>query len=173
MRLAGKKSGKVDQFCVDLKKDTPSPARMKKLPPLHWSAIDYRLRGLILAAGSLALASAPEAFLVLWATDQGLQITWVPLIWAAASAVKALVSGPAGGLSDRFGRLSVLLFGWSFRMLLLLSLAEYWPWCGLCYECHRLGRIRVVFMVTIQEVKNSFNVCTIPVQHGCRRTGPE
>ena len=102
---------------------TPSPAQTQKLPPLKWSAIDHRLRGLILATGGLALASAPEAFLVLWATDQGLQIAWVPLIWAAASAIKALVSGPAGSLSDRFGRSAVLLFGWTSRILLLFSLA--------------------------------------------------
>jgi len=102
---------------------TPSPAQTKKLPQLRWSVLDRRLRGLILATGGLALASAPEAFLVLWAADQGLRIAWVPLIWAAASAVKALVAGPAGGLSDRFGRLPVLLVGWSFRILLLLGLS--------------------------------------------------
>lgn len=102
---------------------TPAREKLKRLPPLRWSVLDNRLRGLILAAGGLALASAPEAFLVLWATDQGLQIAWVPLIWAAASAVKAIVAGPAGGLSDRFGRLPVLLCGWTFRILLLLSLA--------------------------------------------------
>jgi MFS family permease len=102
---------------------TPAPAKTKQLPPLRWSVLDRRLRGLILAAGGLALASAPEAFLVLWATDQGLQIAWVPLIWAAASAVKAVIAGPAGSLSDQFGRLPVLLCGWTFRILLLLILA--------------------------------------------------
>ena len=34
-----------------------------------------------------------------------------------------LVSGPAGSLSDRFGRLAILRFGWSFRILLLIGLA--------------------------------------------------
>lgn len=102
---------------------TPTPKKLKKLPPLRWSVLDHRLRGMILATGGLALASAPEAFLVLWATDQGLQVAWIPLIWAAANAVKAIVAGPAGALSDRFGRFPVLLCGWSFRILLLLGLA--------------------------------------------------
>ncbi|HHD56231.1 MAG TPA: MFS transporter [Desulfobulbaceae bacterium] len=102
---------------------TPAGKKQQKLPPLRWSVLDHRLRGLILAAGGLALASAPEAFLVLWASDQDLQIAWVPLIWAAASAVKATVAGPAGSLSDRFGRLPVLLCGWTFRILVLLVLA--------------------------------------------------
>ncbi len=102
---------------------TEVSAPAAKLPPLRWSALDSRLRGLILAAGCLALASAPEAFLVLWAADQGLRIAWVPLIWAAASAVKALLAAPAGSLSDHFGRVPALLVGWSLRIVLLLALA--------------------------------------------------
>lgn len=92
-------------------------------PPLRWSLLDGRLRGLIMAGGGLALATAPEAFLVLWAADQGLKIAWVPLIWAAASAVKAIISGPAGALSDYCGRLPVLLGGWTLRIVMLLALA--------------------------------------------------
>ncbi len=104
-------------------KATPARGKRKELPPLRWSVLDHRLRGLILAAGGLALANAPEAFLVLWARAQGLRIAWIPLLWAAASAVKAVVAGPSGSLSDRFGRFPVLLFGWSCRILLLLALA--------------------------------------------------
>lgn len=107
----------------------PAPAKSKKLPPLRWSILDRRLRTLILATGGLALASAPEAFLVLWATEQGIQVVWVPLIWTAASAVKTVVAGPAGSLSDGFGRLPVLLFGWILRILLLFSLA--WSCSGI------------------------------------------
>ncbi len=92
-------------------------------PPLKWQKLDRRLRGMILASGGLALASAPEVFLVLWATDRGLAIAWVPLVWAAASAVKAVVAAPAGILSDRLGRFPVLLGGWALRILLLVILA--------------------------------------------------
>lgn len=101
----------------------PVPAAHPDRSPLRWSMLDTRVRGLIIAAGGLALASAPEAFLVLWASDRGLAIAWVPLIWAGASAVKAVVAGPAGALSDRFGRVPVLLTGWGLRILLLLVLA--------------------------------------------------
>jgi MFS family permease len=90
---------------------------------LRWGHLDHRVRGMILAAGGLALASAPEAFLVLWASDRGLTLAWVPLIWAAANAVKALVAAPAGTVSDRFGRRPVLIVGWSLRILLFLLLA--------------------------------------------------
>jgi MFS family permease len=88
----------------------------------RWRDLDRRLQGLILTAGGLSLAAVPEVFLVLWATDRGLQIAWVALIWAAASAVKALIAGPAGLLSDRYGRLPVLVTGWSLRMGVLVVL---------------------------------------------------
>ncbi|HEB98772.1 MAG TPA: MFS transporter [Thiotrichales bacterium] len=103
--------------------DTPAARPAAPPPPLRWHGLDRRLRGLILAAGGLALAAVPEAFLVLWATDRGLQLAWVPLIWAAASGVKALVAAPAGSLSDHWGRLPVLLTGWTARIGILVWLA--------------------------------------------------
>ena len=103
--------------------DTPSPAPQGTQAPLRWGRLDHRVRGLIMAAGGLALASAPEAFLVLWASDRGLTLAWIPLIWAAASAVKAVVAAPAGMLSDHFGRPPVLLAGWSLRIVFLIVLA--------------------------------------------------
>jgi MFS family permease len=78
---------------------------------------------MIIAAGWLALASVPEVFVVLWATEAGLQVRWVPLVWAAASVVKMLIAMPAGIVSDRFGRTPVLLGGWSARVAVLLLLA--------------------------------------------------
>jgi len=103
--------------------DRPLPIRHGPPAPLRWRHLDHRVRGLIIAAGGLALASAPEAFLVLWASDRSLPLAWVPLIWAAASAVKAVVAAPAGTLSDHFGRLPVLVVGWSLRIVFLLLLA--------------------------------------------------
>ena len=102
---------------------TPLPTKPAPIATLRWNHLDHRVRGLIVAAGGLALASAPEAFLVLWASDRSLPLAWVPLIWAAASAVKAVIAAPAGTLSDRYGRLPVLLSGWSLRIVLLLLLA--------------------------------------------------
>jgi MFS family permease len=82
---------------------------------------------MILASGVLALASVPEVFVVLWATQAGMSVTWVPLVWAAASLAKMLIAMPAGVLSDRLGRLPVLLGGWSARVAVLLLLAFAQP----------------------------------------------
>jgi MFS family permease len=90
---------------------------------LRWRGLDARLRGLIVAAAGLALATTPEVFLVLWAQARGLPVVWVPLIWAAAHVAKALVTLPAGTASDRFGRLPVVVVGWGLRILVLVRLA--------------------------------------------------
>jgi MFS family permease len=98
----------------------PAPVSQTRL---HWRDLDRRLKALILAAGSLALATTPEVFLVLWAQSRGLAVHWIPLIWAAASAAKAMVAIPAGQISDRIGRLPVVVGGWLLRIGLLVLLA--------------------------------------------------
>ncbi len=103
--------------------DLPPVTAAPQAPPLRWRQLHPQLRGLIVAATGLALASAPEAFLVLWAAERGLAISWIPLLWAAASLVKSLLAAPAGWLSDHAGRLPVALGGWSLRISVLIALA--------------------------------------------------
>ena len=92
-------------------------------PRFAWGDLHGRLKAMIIAAGLLALACVPEVFVVLWATQAGLEIVWVPLVWAAASLAKMLIAMPAGILSDRVGRVPLLLGGWALRVLVLLLLA--------------------------------------------------
>lgn len=101
-----------------------APAVPRAPPPmLSWRTLDARVRGLIVAAGGLALAAVPEVFLILWASARGMEVVWLPLVWAAASGVKMLLAAPAGYLSDRLGRLPLMLTGWGLRIVLLLLLA--------------------------------------------------
>jgi len=101
----------------------PQPPPPSTAGRLQWRTLDRRVRSLVLASGGLALAAAPEAFLVLWALERGLEVVWVPLIWAAAHAAKALVATPAGGLSDHLGRLPVVIMGWVARIAALVLIA--------------------------------------------------
>ena len=105
----------------------PSTAPLQPVAPprLRWRDFDRRLRTLIIAAGGLALAAAPEVFIVLWASSHGVTIVWVPLLWAAAHAVKAVIANFGGVLSDRVGRLRVVAVGWSLRAVMLFALALY------------------------------------------------
>jgi MFS family permease len=88
-----------------------------------WRTLHRRLRAMIAVAGVLALASVPEVFVVLWATQAGMAVQWVPLVWAAASLAKMMIALPAGIVADRFGRVRVLLAGWTLRVVALLLLA--------------------------------------------------
>ena len=92
-------------------------------PRFAWGALDRRLKGLILAAAALALATVPDAFLVLWMQAHGVAVVWVPLLWATMHGVKMLAALPFGMLSDKFARLTVVVGGWSARVVLLLLLA--------------------------------------------------
>ena len=103
----------------------PGGERFKAPAPVRfsWRSLHSRLRAMIVAAGALALASVPEVFIVLWATEAGMEVKWVPLVWAAASLAKMLIAMPAGIVSDRFGRMPVLLGGWASRVVVLGLLA--------------------------------------------------
>ncbi|OGT21042.1 MAG: hypothetical protein A2V90_07420 [Gammaproteobacteria bacterium RBG_16_57_12] len=103
--------------------DSPVVIPVNNRPRLDWRSLDPKLRNLILAAGCLAFAAAPEVFLVLWAQSHGLEIVWIPLLWAAAHLVKMLISIPMGHLSDRYGRTPIVIGGWSARIILLILLA--------------------------------------------------
>ncbi len=93
---------------------------------LEWRTLDRKLRHLLLACGALAFATTPEAFLVLWARENGISVTLIPLLWALAHVVKMSLALPAGVLSDRVGRFPVLVGGWTARVLTLAALA-WWP----------------------------------------------
>jgi MFS-type transporter involved in bile tolerance (Atg22 family) len=95
------------------------PTRAK----LEWRALDRRVKGMLISVALLAAASVPEAMVVLWATERGLAVVWVPILWAAAHALRVLVVWPSGLLVDRWGARRVLRWGWSARVAALTILA--------------------------------------------------
>lgn len=58
------------------------------------------------------LGNSTDAFLLLRATDLGVPVAWVPLLWAYLHVVKAATGTAGGMLSDRFGRRPLLVGGW-------------------------------------------------------------
>ncbi|OOO01527.1 MAG: hypothetical protein USCGTAYLOR_02264 [Chromatiales bacterium USCg_Taylor] len=102
--------------------------------PLRWQGLAWPLRGLILSSGVLALATVPEAFLVLWAMEHGVGNAAIPLLWMLAHACKSILAYAAGDLSDRLGCVAVVVTGWSGRIaviVLIMTLGEgpLTVWC--------------------------------------------
>jgi MFS family permease len=82
------------------------PIRRRELARLS------RAYWMVVALGAVfALARFSEAFLVLKAQGDGLAPALVPLVYVWMNVVYALVATPAGILSDKYGRATVLLGG--------------------------------------------------------------
>ena len=98
-------------------------APVAKVPWPHWRTLDADLRSLIIAASALTLSTMPEAFLIVWASRGGVETFWIPVLWAAVHVIKMAASYGAGVLSDRVGRLPVVIFGWCLRVALMMVIA--------------------------------------------------
>ncbi|MFI5180416.1 MAG: MFS transporter [Thermoanaerobaculia bacterium] len=75
-----------------------------ELPPAFW-----RVAGVV---GFFTLAASSDTFILLRARDLGIAAAWLPLIWSFSNGVKSIFSTWGGGLSDRFGRRTLLLSAW-------------------------------------------------------------
>ncbi len=108
--------------------ETPSASRRFR-SPIRLDAIrqfsgDYWR--IVVIGGVFTLARFSEAFLVLRAQQLGFAITWVPLVMVVMSLTYAFSAYPAGILSDRLDRRSLLATG-----LLALVLADLvLAWAG-------------------------------------------
>ena len=98
----------------DANTSTANPERPKPVEPLE--PLESTSRGALMRALVLifvfSLGNASDAFLLLRLSDVGLAAFWIPLIWAALNAVKAVASIVGGDLSDRYGRRTLVGIGW-------------------------------------------------------------
>jgi MFS family permease len=69
------------------------------------------------------LGASADAFLLLRAFDLGVPTALLPVLWAMHQLVKSIVRAPAGSLSDRYGRMRVIIPGWSIYALVYLGFA--------------------------------------------------
>jgi MFS family permease len=69
------------------------------------------------------LSNSSDAFLLLRAQECGVSATTIPLLWALLHVSKALCSIVGGGLSDRFGRRTLMLTGWLLYALIYIGFA--------------------------------------------------
>ena len=74
-------------------------------------------------ASVFALANSSDAFLLLRAQSLGVTAAIIPLLWAFLHLVKSATSIWGGKLSDRIGRLPVLVMGWSLYAIVYAGFA--------------------------------------------------
>ena len=90
--------------------------------PIHIEVLRRFSRGywwVVMVGAVFSLARFSEAFLVLRAQQTGLSTSWVPLVMVVMAAFYMLSAYPAGKLSDRINRSSMLVIG-----LVLLIVAD-------------------------------------------------
>lgn len=73
------------------------------------------------AVALFGLGNSSDAFLLLRAQQLGVAVSLVPILWMVHNGTKALLSTWGGGLSDRFGRRRIILFGWLLYALTYLA----------------------------------------------------
>jgi len=66
----------------------------------------------LLAMFMFTLGNSTDVFLVLHAHELGVPAVLAPVLWMVLHISKSVSSTPLAGLSDRFGRLPVILAGW-------------------------------------------------------------
>jgi len=60
-----------------------------------------------------SLGNASDAFILLRARQLGVAASFIPSLWMLHNLIKALLSTPAGALSDRLGRRRLIVVGWA------------------------------------------------------------
>jgi MFS family permease len=69
------------------------------------------------------LGNSTDAFLLVRASQLGVPLALIPILWAALHLVKSVASTPGGALSDRIGRVPTLMAGWGIYALVYVGFA--------------------------------------------------
>jgi len=98
-------------------------------PKITFKRLGKPFLGFLLIVGIFDLGNSSDAFLVLRAQERGMSVLGILLMLAAFNLIYALVSTPAGALSDRVGRRRVIIGGWLVYGLIYLGFAlAQRPW---------------------------------------------
>lgn len=113
-------------LCLLLSAGLPQPAVAAAAPPgaLSWrlSDLPHEFKRYLLVVALFTLGNSSNMFLLLRARNLGVPAAQIPLLWAAVSAVAMLFSTPLSALSDRVGRVGLLVAGYIAYGLFYLGL---------------------------------------------------
>lgn len=91
--------------------EKPKEAQPATPPKIKWSAMSRRLKLFLLVIAVFQLGNSSDAFLIIRATNVGVDVADVLLIYALFNLVSAVFSLPAGIASDKIGRGPVIILG--------------------------------------------------------------
>ncbi len=103
-------------------RDVPVSTRRKR-PAITFRGLGKSFLIFLLIVGLFDLGNSSDAFLVLRAQERGLSVTGILAMLITFNLVYALVSTPAGSLSDRIGRRKVIIGGWLAYAAIYLGFA--------------------------------------------------
>lgn len=104
-------------------RDVPIKPRKAGAARLTLGALGPRFQYFLLIMVIFTLGNSSDAFLVLRANERGLSVAAILGMLITFNLVYALMSSPAGALSDRIGRRRVIIFGWLAYGLIYLGFA--------------------------------------------------
>jgi len=105
-------------------RETRVGGERRRPPRLSLAGFDGRFRYFLLVVVLFTLGNSSDAFLILRAQNAGLSVPGVLGMMMTFNLVYALVSSPAGALSDRFGRRRFLVAGWALYAVVYLGFAR-------------------------------------------------
>lgn len=107
-------------LCV---KESAQAIHLKKTP-FSWKLEDFppAFKRYLVVLALFTLGNSSNMFLLLRAKEMGLPDYQVPLLWALTSFTAMFFSVPLSALSDRFGRVRLILSGWAVYGLFYLFL---------------------------------------------------
>jgi MFS family permease len=97
--------------------------RVRERPRIAFRGLGRRFALFMVVVGLFDLGNSSDAFLVLRAQERGLSVVGVLGMLVTFNLVYALVSTPAGSLSDRIGRRRIIVGGWLVYAAIYLGLA--------------------------------------------------
>ena len=103
----------------------------KKAKPIRSQKIKWSLQGVpksfkryLWAVAFFTLACSSDMFLLYRLKELGMENYQIPILWAGVSLVTAVFCTPFSALSDKYGRLKFLAFGWIAYILFYLFMAQ-------------------------------------------------
>lgn len=130
---------------------TPATSR-RRLPSFQWSKLDRRLRRFLVVVSLFALGNSSNQFLLLRASNIGFGPATVLLVYFLYNMVYAALSYPAGRLSDRIGRKTLLVGGYAIYGLVYLGFA----FAGSPWHIWALFGVYGVYIALTEGVEKAF-----------------